>query len=182
MERHSHTCVGSVALFDSICPVLSRDVLGTWETDSFAYPDGGGTRGYASLLMLQELMTQIAFIEENGTEMSSNYGEDFEPHHSSFGRSDGDSILVSKSAAAEPISNSQPAIGLHLNRGFSFRQRVTQPQDRIDRLAQRRVETRQELLFERSKYLPCHYFDYIGGTSTGGLAALLSKKDSLLRK
>jgi hypothetical protein len=21
---------------------------------------------------------------------------------------------------------------------------------------------------ERCKYLPCHYFDYIGGTSTGG--------------
>lgn len=126
--------------------------------------------------MLQELMNQIAVIEKNGMEMSSDYVEHFEPHHSSFGRSDGDSMLVSKSAAAEPMSNSQPPVGLHLNRGFRFRQRLTQSQDRIDRLAQRRVETRQELLFEKSKYLPCHYFDYIGGTSTGGSVALLSKE------
>ena len=25
----------------------------------------------------------------------------------------------------------------------------------------------------RSSYLPCHYFDYIGGTSTGGIIAIM---------
>ncbi|KAI7779480.1 hypothetical protein LA080_000763 [Diaporthe eres] len=134
--------------------------------------DGGGTRGYASLLMLQELMNQIAFIEENGMDLSCEDGESFEPHHSSFGRNDGDSMLVSKSGGAEPISNSQQALDPHVDRGFSFHQRFTQPLGRTRRNT-RRSQTRQELLFEKSKYLPCHYFDYIGGTSTGGLAALM---------
>jgi len=33
---------------------------------------------------------------------------------------------------------------------------------------ERRTRTHEELLVRVGKYLPCHYFDYIGGTSTGG--------------
>ncbi|KAI1011896.1 hypothetical protein LB503_004334 [Fusarium chuoi] len=79
--------------------------------------DGGGIRGYASLLVLKRIMIQIRELEQKH--------KDYKAPRSSFyrwmGVPDDDGIIE---------GNPEP--------------------ERVD------------------KYLPCHYFDYIAGTSTGG--------------
>lgn len=113
-------------------------------------------------------MKQIALMEQNGIVVSSGDGETFEPHRSSFGRSDGNSILVMKDsqrAALESTPTAQPNLSARLNSGLSLRQKRTQQSGTG---SPRREQTRKDLLQEENRYLPCHYFDYIGGSSTGG--------------
>ncbi|KAL2131381.1 hypothetical protein VTI74DRAFT_5163 [Chaetomium olivicolor] len=77
--------------------------------------DGGGIRGYSSLIILRAIMREIARIEQT-----------LEPHASS-------------SAHTDKI-----------------------PRDQIP-----------DDVYREGKYLPCHYFDYIAGTSVGGLIAIM---------
>ena len=82
----------------------------TWDGKLVLSLDGGGIRGYASLLILQQLMSEVVKKE---TEC------------------DAKTTSSSDSPYVEADDSS------------------------------------------RSSYLPCHYFDYIGGTSTGGIIAIL---------
>lgn len=90
-----------------------------WERKAILSLDGGGIRGYSSLLILQRLMELVAKVEEG-----------LEP--------------------PAPSSESSPHIRKSRERG-----------------------QKQDVGGKGSKYLPCHYFDYIAGTSTGGLIAIL---------
>ena len=117
----------------------------------FLPSDGGGTRGFASLLMLNHLMDEIKTLEQaplppqeatNGFDPS-----DWIPHNSSFG------------PQLQP-GNGAPATPVDLE---------AESQEFLDGMApeQRRARAQDER-GNNLTYLPCHYFDYIGGTSTGG--------------
>ncbi|KAK4900239.1 hypothetical protein LTR27_002463 [Elasticomyces elasticus] len=99
-------------------------------------PDGGGIRGYWSLLAVKKLMEYVARSEEN-------HGE---PHLHSF--------------QPEPL----PHHVCHVPLADSERDRQNQAHYEDDRIA---------ALAPSKRYLPCHYFDYIGGSSTGGLIAIM---------
>lgn len=86
--------------------------------DKSLYADGGGVRGYSSLLIIKAIMLKIREVE----------------------RSSGDCLGSSSSA--------YPWIGLGNEDNPTDDNRENS--DRVD------------------DFLPCHYFDYIAGTSTGG--------------
>jgi patatin-like phospholipase/acyl hydrolase len=86
--------------------------------------DGGGIRGYYSLLLLRQLMMTIRKLE-----VDSDY-------------SDGSGVEAPAVSSFSPLD--QPPNVCH------------SPTD-SNRQNNHRV------------FLPCHYFDYIAGTSTGGL-------------
>ncbi|MCJ1450761.1 hypothetical protein MMC28_001095 [Mycoblastus sanguinarius] len=92
-----------------------------WAKKTILSLDGGGVRGYSSLLILRELMRMIGDIER---------------------LADGDAT----SSAYSPLIDCLP------DEARTALRSDTQP---------------------LSKYLPCHYFDYIAGTSTGGLIAIM---------
>ena len=94
--------------------------------------DGGGIRGYWSLLVLQLLMTYIAEKEENELEdalvYSSFHPEVFPPNVS------------------------------HVPPSGDEKERVKQYTNHVGK---------QRAKLRPRRYLPCHYFDYICGSSTG---------------
>ncbi|PGH12740.1 hypothetical protein AJ79_04101 [Helicocarpus griseus UAMH5409] len=101
--------------------VSDEEPASPWARKTALSFDGGGIRGYSSLLILKELMVKIRAIEkESGFKSSSDYR---------WG----------------PKTPSRPSTA-ESNIGR---------QERVD------------------DFLPCHYFDYIIGTSTGGLSAIL---------
>jgi len=95
--------------------------------------DGGGIRGYGSLLMLKELMNRIAYYEKHFDELEDK--EKGEPGN--------DERRLAES---------------------SFSPLEYPPIVRNGELLPRIPNT----LDNDQRYLPCHYFTFIGGTSTGG--------------
>lgn len=93
--------------------------------------DGGGVRGYSSLLILRELMDQIKRLETR---------DQADPAESS----------------AHPLQHRARA-----------RERLQSARTRTRTLQSNRSST-SSVAGHRSRFLPAHYFDYIGGTSTGG--------------
>ena len=98
------TAAPSIATVDEDSPWARKNILSL---------DGGGVRGYSSLLILKKIMEEVGKVERelNPEATSSSY-----------------------SPMVDPLP--QPATGA-------------------------------------MDYRPCHYFDYIAGTSTGGLSAIM---------
>lgn len=97
--------------------------------------DGGGIRGYWSLLALEMLMDCIAKTEEGYSTYHSFFPEDY----------------------AERVSQ------VHLTAEDA--RGVNKAKTKVDRLL---------ALPRAQRYLPCHYFDYIAGSSTGAYVSSLT--------
>ena len=110
--------------YNEACPEPSLadiDDDDPWDKKTILSLDGGGIRGYSSLLILQRLMKEIGILERE---------------------SDSGAI----SSAYSPLVDCLP------DGKFAASPNGTRP---------------------APEYLPCHYFDYVGGASTGGLVAIM---------
>lgn len=92
-----------------------------WDKKTILSLDGGGTRGYSALLILQSIMKEVEILEK-----------------------DCDSGAIS--SAYSPL---------------------------VDCLSDGALATSSSGTRPAPEYLPCHYFDYVGGASTGGLVAIM---------
>ncbi|KAH3957851.1 hypothetical protein HBI62_038030 [Parastagonospora nodorum] len=127
-QPHVHPTVSPVAQgLSHGSPIVEHD---PWELKNILTLDGGGVRGYGSLLMLRVLMKAIRDIEQEPTHPDGKHFTSFHP-------------LEDISTSLESISREHSPMADSLL-GPSI-----------------------------ADYLPCHYFDYIGGTSTGGLSAIM---------
>lgn len=107
---------------------LEFDETSVWDQKSILSLDGGGIRGYSSLLILRALMKAIGEIERQWPS---------DPAESSF-------------HPLEPPSVDSDALHRYP-----------------------RINTKHTERNETSPWLPCHYFDYMAGTSTGGLISIM---------
>ncbi|OJD30282.1 calcium-independent phospholipase a2-gamma [Diplodia corticola] len=110
--------------------------------------DGGGIRGYASLLLLRGLMRAI---ERNEQDYSDYQDSSFQP------------IFQPQNTL-----NGSPGLPQPDDRPVWRRVSTLEPPPR--RRSLERGESGEQHL---QGFLPCHYFDYMFGTSTGGLNAIM---------
>lgn len=130
--------------------------------------EGGGTRGYASLSMLQILMERIREIEtaEEPHTRLVEYTKDYpdivanwKPHLSSFG------------PVLEQLPIKPPL--LRNNTRTSQKQRKRKRTGEVEEQEEENINRFTKIREKKGVFLPCHYFDYIGGTSTGGFVCFL---------
>ena len=105
--------------------------------------DGGGIRGYSALLILQELMRVIGRIER---QYASGTSEAEGPAASSY------HPLVPLSTSTNIRSKAKKDCIKTESSPWNIRSKAK----------------KDCIKTESSPWLPCHYFDYIAGTSTGG--------------
>jgi hypothetical protein len=128
--------------------------------------DGGGIRGYSSLLIVKELVTHIARIEQEPPEVALS---SYHPQSPIERQPD-----YAQEERREEIGGSSfkkwldKIRGRHLIAAMERNGQYTLDESGGDPgLSEIATEIRAR--HNRNQYLPCHYFDYVGGTSTGGL-------------
>ena len=110
-------------------------------------------RGYGSLLMLQVLMEEIEVIEQSTEKHGGRHASSFCPYDAPKPVPNGDSA---RAANGTPVEAGRRGRTDTKNSAIAPNSRSPSAAVNI------------QLTPSLSGYLPCHYFDYIGGTSTGG--------------
>ncbi|KAH7629751.1 hypothetical protein B0T09DRAFT_247754, partial [Sordaria sp. MPI-SDFR-AT-0083] len=123
-----------------------------WATRNILTLDGGGIKGYSSLILLRSLMREVAAIE---TSLSPPAFSSADPTgNDNYYFTEFDEYLYGPGT-----ENPESELAVKFREG------------RI-KVGDLKVEVPEEVL-RRGEYLPAHYFDYIAGTSVGGLIAIM---------
>ena len=115
-----------------------RKTLPIVPISTYKIEDGGGIRGYSSLIIMRHLMQKVAEIERE-IQVREGCSTDTSYHP----------VGCNKCV----INGLQSAIPDRRNGSIVPSERINSAHGSCE---------------EPDGYLPCHYFDYIGGTSTGG--------------
>ncbi|KAI4118207.1 MAG: hypothetical protein LQ338_007440 [Usnochroma carphineum] len=117
-----------------------------WSRQAIISFDGGGIRGYGSLLILQELMNKIGDEERRLDAL------------------EGKEMKTMSSFAPWPYKPINPA-----RARWSLETPLTSDRTNAGNI----IASNTKGLPNSSLFLPCHYFDYAAGTSTGGLISIM---------
>jgi hypothetical protein len=114
--------------------------------------DGGGVRGYSTLLILEALMANIKTIEMQYSPSATSSAWPFMPF---LDKQDGG-------------ASKRPHSSYNTHAMESVEQQLSSSSIQIFPRQRRASAPTSDPARPRSQFLPCHYFDYIAGTSTGG--------------
>ncbi|EAA31103.2 hypothetical protein GE21DRAFT_8625 [Neurospora crassa] len=151
-------------LHSSLSSRLQLHVTTTpWATRNILTLDGGGIKGYSSLILLRTLMHEIAALEQS-------------LHPPAFCSADptgNENYYFTESDEAEDrhfYSGVGTEMGMEMldcERAGKLRKGKRKVQ-----VGELKVDVPQGTM-RQGEYLPSHYFDYIAGTSVGGLIAIM---------
>ncbi|KAI9777994.1 MAG: hypothetical protein M1816_004291 [Peltula sp. TS41687] len=130
------------------------DINSAWARKTVLTLDGGGIKGYSSLLILKRVMKLVAEIEAGKRPAGSDDPWCWPPNHTS---------------AHYPWFREPQAIETTYGTSALNNERAMI----VDEVSDDEVEMACKDTKGTEHYFPRHYFDYIAGTSTGGLSAIM---------
>ncbi|KAI9783850.1 MAG: hypothetical protein M1816_001151 [Peltula sp. TS41687] len=134
--------------------ISDSNIKNAWARKNVLTLDGGGIKGYSTLLILRRLMKLIADIEMGKRPASQGDSKCWSPNHKS------DYYPWFRDPQNKETAQSTPTLN---NENDVIHDEVSE-----EELKQSCGDTSGT-----KDYLPRHYFDYIAGTSTGGLSAIM---------
>ncbi|KAK3504142.1 hypothetical protein B0T13DRAFT_459650 [Neurospora crassa] len=142
-------------LHSSLSSRLQLHVTTTpWATRNILTLDGGGIKGYSSLILLRTLMHEIAAVEQSLSP----------PAFCSADPTGNDNYYFTASDAEESGGFYGLGTTAEISAGKWRKGKL--------KIGDLKVDVPPGTM-RRGEYLPSHYFDYIAGTSVGGLIAIM---------
>ncbi|KAK3492996.1 uncharacterized protein B0T23DRAFT_380985 [Neurospora hispaniola] len=154
-------------LHSSLSSRLQLHVTTTpWATRNILTLDGGGIKGYSSLILLRTLMQEIAALEQSLSPPAFCSADPTGNENYYFTKSDDeeDRHFCSGVETEMEMLDCEKRAGKLRDMHMRGKGKV--------KVGELKVDVPPETM-RKGEYLPSHYFDYIAGTSVGGLIAIM---------